>query len=247
MNQYTIPAYILPSEHFFCELRAVELRFNPHHDEKGRFCSGNRLDKSHKSGIIKAGSENVALEYQRYGRNKNTIVNKTYIESGEYRRKFDKLTDNSEINRKIYIKAKEALIHRSGTELEDMFWFDSTSGMLIAQETNSTAKRSITYSDKTRSVVERNNNPIALHTHPSSMPPSAADFNSCFRNNYKIGFIACHNGRLFAYTSNQEISEMLYELYISESIASGLSEYDAQLNSLNKIKENHDIDFWEVL
>lgn len=57
---------------------------------------------------------------QRYGRNKDTLVNKTCIDSGEYRRKFDKLTENSEVNRVIYVKAKEMLIHRSGTSLEDM-------------------------------------------------------------------------------------------------------------------------------
>ena len=39
----------------------------------------------------------MILENQRYGRNKETIVNKTYIESGEYRRKFDNATDNPEV------------------------------------------------------------------------------------------------------------------------------------------------------
>lgn len=46
------------------------------------------------------------LEYQRYGRNKNTVVNRTYINSGEYRRKFDKITQNDYINRILYLKAK---------------------------------------------------------------------------------------------------------------------------------------------
>lgn len=233
------------------ELRAmlcgVELRFNPYHDDKGRFCSGSGLDILHGYGIIKVGSENVALEYQRYGRNKDTLVNKTYIDGGEYRRKFDTLTDKPDVNKAIYDKAKMALKHRSGTELEDMYWFDSNTGTVIAQEIDSTDKRSITYSDKTRLAVEKHDDLIALHTHPSSMPPSAADFNSCFRNRYKIGYIACHNGKVFAYKSSQEISENLYELYISDYISSGLSEYEAQLNTLNKIKENHAIDFWEVL
>ena len=44
----------------------------------------------------------MALEYQRYGRNKETLVNKTYIESGEYRRKFDKISDNAEVNKALY-------------------------------------------------------------------------------------------------------------------------------------------------
>lgn len=189
----------------------------------------------------------MALENQRYGRNKGTIVDKTYIDSGEYRRKFDKLTDNHDINKSLYDCAKTALKHRSGTELEDMYWFDSISGKIIAQETDSTDKRAIIYSDNTRKAVKNNTNLIALHTHPSSMPPSAADFNSCFRNNYKIGFIACHDGKLFAYTSNEEISESLYEMYIKVGLLDGLSEYDAQLSALNKLRAICKIDFKEVV
>lgn len=52
MNIYATSYWKLPSEHFFGELRAVELRFNPHHDEKGRFCSGNGLTNGGKSGKI---------------------------------------------------------------------------------------------------------------------------------------------------------------------------------------------------
>ena len=70
MNKYTIPAYILPSEHFFGELRAVELRFNPHHDEKGRFCSGKGLDNSPKPAIIKLKDipihKSVGAKYRNY-------------------------------------------------------------------------------------------------------------------------------------------------------------------------------------
>ena len=78
------------------------------------------------------------------------------------------------------------------------------------------------------------------------MPPSAADFNSCCRNGYKQGYVACHDGKVFAYTSEQEISEELYSLYISSYISEGMSEYDAQIKTLEKLKENHLIDFWEV-
>lgn len=45
-------------------------------------------------------SEN--LEFQRYGRNKSTLVNSTYISSGEYRNKFDKITNNKDVNRALY-------------------------------------------------------------------------------------------------------------------------------------------------
>lgn len=58
--------------------------------------------------------EDMPSEYQRYGRNKGTQINNTYINSGEYRKKFDGITDNSSINRLLYSKAKEMLKHRSG-------------------------------------------------------------------------------------------------------------------------------------
>ena len=70
MNIYSTPYWLLPSEHFFGELRAVELRFNPYHSPiNGRFCSKDMLDagggtnssesidKSQKSGIIKSSED----------------------------------------------------------------------------------------------------------------------------------------------------------------------------------------------
>lgn len=86
-----------------------------------------------------------------------------------------------------------------------------------------------------------------IHTHPSSMPPSIDDFNSSFNNEYKIGFVACHNGKVFRYTSEQEVSKTLYNLYIKEYLDENLSEYETQLKALQKLKENHEIDFSEVL
>lgn len=56
---------------------------------------------------MKSGSDVVALENQRYGRNKSTLVNKTYVDSGEYKRKYDSATDNKEVNKSLYDCAKK--------------------------------------------------------------------------------------------------------------------------------------------
>ncbi len=206
------------------------------------------LDKSAGSGIIEVGSDDVALEYQRYGRNKNTLVNKTYIDGGEYKRKFDNATDNAEVNKSLYNTAKKALRHRSGTELEDMYWVDGDTGKIIAKELNSTNPRQVVYSAATKSAVgsAESKSIITLHTHPSSMPPSIEDFNACFRHGYKCGFIACHNGKVYGYSSEQLISTKLYELCVGDFLDSGLSEFEAQIKALDELKRNHKIDFWEV-
>ena len=112
-----------------------------------------RLDKSGGSAIIEAESHEVALENQRYARNKETLVNKTYIESGEYKRKFDNATENKEVNKTLYDCAKTALKHRSGTAFEDMYWIDSDTGKIILSVTDSTDERAIVYSDKIRNIV----------------------------------------------------------------------------------------------
>lgn len=199
--------------------------------------------------IIKVRRDDVTLEYQRYGRNKSTLVNKTYIESGKFRRKFDSATDNPELNKALYNAAKAALKHRSGTELEDMYWFNGKTGEEIYSVLDSTEERAVVYTDKIKSILLANsgNEIIALHTHPNSMPPSIEDLNSCFQHGYKCGFIACHNGKIFRYSSTEYVNKKLYDLYLGEYLDRGLTEFDAQIRTLNKIKENHAVDFEEVV
>ena len=107
---------------------------------KTLYKQANSVDKSAGNGIIKVGSDSVAFENQRYGRNKSTLVNKTYIESGDYRRKFDKISNNQDVNRVLYNKSKEMLEHRSGTLFEDMYWIDGETGEVIASALNETVE-----------------------------------------------------------------------------------------------------------
>lgn len=214
-----------------------------------KFVKGEGLTNGGDGGIMKTGSDNMALEFQRYGRNKNTLVNKTYINSGEYRRKFDNASNNPAVNKSLYDSAKKALKHRSGTELEDMYWFDGDTGSVIYSALDNTDERAVEYTEKIKRVISKNSDKkiITLHTHPNSMPPSIEDFNSCFKHGYHSGYVVCHNGRIFRYMSHERVSTSLYELYIQKFLDDGLDEYNAQLKALEKIAENHAIEFEEVL
>ena len=202
---------------------------------------------SEKRGIIKARSGSVALENQRYGRNKVTLVNKTYIESGEYKRKFDNISENKAVNKTLYDCAKAALKHRSGTKFEDMYWIDGNTGEIIASALNEKETSGVAKSKRRNKILARYGNVYAIHSHPASMPPSATDFNCFFEQGYSKAFVACHDGTLYSYTSEQEVSIELYNLYISKFASNGYSEREAQLKALAKLKENHKIDFWEVV
>ncbi len=190
----------------------------------------------------------MALEYQRYGRNKSTLVNKTYIESGAYRYKFDSITDSRVVNRVIYLKAKEMLLHRSGTLIEDMYWIDQKTGTVAAciVDQSEEVENRIKYTQVVRKAIAGRRDLIAIHTHPQSMPPSVFDFNSVFYNSYALGVVICHDGKVFCFTSKEEISERLYVLYVENGINEGMTEYDSQFAALNRLKRNYTIDFWEV-
>lgn len=212
--------------------------------------AGNSLPesvaKSQKTVIMKSESDVVALENQRYGRNKSTLVNKTYVDSGEYKRKYDSATDNKEVNKSLYDCAKKALKHRSGTAFEDMYWIDGETGRVMLSVTDSADERTITYTDRIKKCIQTNNNVVTIHTHPSSMPPSIEDFNSCANNGYAKCFVACHNGVLYGYHSNEMINPKLYNLYIQKYMNGGFSEMEAQVKTIKKLSQSFDINFWEV-
>lgn len=191
--------------------------------------------------------EGVSLEYQRYGRNKETTVNYTYINSGEYRNKFGNITNNISINRILYAKAKKMLKHRSGTKFEDMYWIDGITGNVVASALDEQKESGIQYTESILRAISGKQNLIAFHNHPNSMPPSAEDFNSMLLHGYEIAFVICHNGTIYQYIAREEINLKLHRLYIEEYINQGYSEKGAQVQALKELKRNYDIDFWEVL
>lgn len=191
-------------------------------------------------------------EYQRYGRNKDTVINSTYINSGVYRRKFDKITHNDDINHILYLKAKEMLFHRSGTLYEDMYWIDGNTGEIVAKALDEKEEKKVEYSAYILKAIKDRNNLITIHTHPNSMPPSIADFNSCFLHNYAACFVICHNGVIYSYTSSQKVPDRLYRLYINNYkndayINSAEIEREAQFEALKQIRRSYKIDFVEVI
>lgn len=128
-----------------------------------------------------------------------------YINSQEYRKKFDKLTDNPATDQAIYEVAKKALKHRDGTAYEDMYLLGLDGGIL-SSVTNSSVKRGVTYTEEFKETLEKsikNSVPtIAIHNHPEGTPPSADDFRKAFENKYSLGVIIGHNGQIYIYRNN---------------------------------------------
>ena len=185
-------------------------------------------------------------EVQRYGRDKDTVINHTYINGGEYRNKFDQISNNKTLNRKVYQIAKKMLNHRSGTEYEDMYWLDIDSMKIIAFEINQRVKRRIQYSKSTEKAISTYENILVIHTHPNSMPPSSADFNSALKNKYQICVVCCHDGKIFLYQSRRYIVELAFKLTVAKYKKMGYDEYESQMKALKEYEQKSDILVREV-
>lgn len=127
-----------------------------------------------------------------------------------------------------------------------MYWIDGETGRVMLSVTDSADERTITYTDRIKKCIQTNNNVVTIHTHPSSMPPSIEDFNSCANNGYAKCFVACHNGVLYGYHSNEMVNPKLYNLYIQKYMNGGFSEMEAQVKTIKKLSQSFDINFWEV-
>ena len=186
-------------------------------------------------------------ELQRKGRNKDTIINHAYIESGDYRKKFDYISGDKKLNRLIYDLSKKMLNHCSGTLYEDMYWIDLDTCQVIAKETNSKLEHKVAYSNATKKVIKKYPHILTVQSHPESGPPSAEDLNCNLKFKYELGVVCCHDGRIFTYISNQYVSGLYHNLLVGQYEKLGYSHVDAQIEALKEIQEKYDVVVKEVL
>ena len=186
------------------------------------------------------------LEQQRKGRNKNTIIDYNYISSNRYRKKFDYISNDKKLNKLLYKIAKKMLLHRSGTEYEDMYWIDLINGKIVCKITDSKYKKKILYTTTIKKMIKKSENLLTIHTHPDSFPPSIDDINSNYDHNYEIGIVICHDGRVYMYSAEERIHVNYYKLTVEDYLKNGYNEDTAQIEALKEMQKKFSIYFKEV-
>lgn len=186
------------------------------------------------------------LEQQRKGRNKNTIIDYNYISSNRYRKKFDYISNDKKLNKLLYKIAKKMLLHRSGTEYEDMYWIDLINGKIVCKITDSKYKKKILYTTTIKKMIKKSENLLTIHTHPDSFPPSIDDINSNYDHNYEIGIVICHDGRVYMYSAEERINANYYKLTVEDYLKNGYNEDTAQIEALKEMQKKFSIYFKEV-
>jgi hypothetical protein len=196
-------------------------------------------------------------EYSHKGIDRTAQIDRKYIESNEFRRKFDNATSNSAVNKTLYDSAKEMLYDRSGTHYESMYWIDGDTGKVIVKfdsmgKTENLRGEShelkVEYRESLLKKLTAYKNIITIHNHPNSTAPSSEDLNSAFIHHYTIGYTVSHNGCLYKYTANELIDIELYDQYVGAYIYQNpyADVVNAQLEAYRKLSYNLNISVIEV-
>jgi hypothetical protein len=195
---------------------------------------------------VKTLYEEDDLEESRYGRDKDKSIDRNYIESGEYRRKFDYISEDEKLNRSLFQVAKKILYHRSGSEYEDMFWLDGESGKVFASITDMAEPSRVIYPiefmDKYKHIARK----VTIHNHPRSMPPSFGDFDSAYRNGYELGIVVCHDGTVYTYGIDSAPNKEVFENLSSEFRSLKYSTFTSQLMTLERMNNLNLLKFKEM-
>ena len=156
------------------------------------------------------------------------------------------LPNDKKLNKLLYKIAKKMLLHRSGTEYEDMYWIDLINGKIVCKITDSKYKKKILYTTTIKKMIKKSENLLTIHTHPDSFPPSIDDINSNYDHNYEIGIVICHDGRVYMYSAEERINVNYYKLTVEDYLKNGYNEDTAQIEALKEMQKKFSIYFKEV-
>lgn len=203
--------------------------------------AGLPVDNQENGGIIE--------ENERMTSSSDYAVPKDLTKTRAFRNKFNSMSDDPNIQREFYSAAKEILSHRSGNDGEDLYLYN-TKTKVWYKSTTGTEKGRPDYNEDILNGIKNSQKGelVSFHNHPEGKPPSDSDLNAAFNNGYKKGYTIGHNGRIFEYTApKRKIHEYVYMSRVERYKKERLSEFDAQIATLNDLKEMYGFEFKEVI
>lgn len=137
-------------------------------------------------------------EESRRSINRKTTIDRSYINSNEYRKSFGFLKEDKRTITEVAREAVRALNHRQGTLGEDLAFINPKTGQVLRNTSSQLKKKTYPTTKMKEMVLNNIGQVIALHNHPESGAPSLSDLNNAKR--YKYGIVVGHSGIIYKYT-----------------------------------------------
>ncbi len=206
-------------------------------DDHGRWTDGGGGDSS-SSGGGSGERENTA----RHSTGKKYSVDWKYVNSDEYAEKFNKLSDNEKVCQAIRTRAKWALNNRDGTDTEELYAIDLSTGKEIGRIANQNLSKGVarekSFDDKLSAADNSGKKILLIHNHPSGMPPSVGDVNELVKNKNVIGITVGHDGSIYKYTKpNRMVDERDWDISMAQY--NKFSEKTAQERTMQNLADKY--------
>ena len=181
----------------------------------GSYYSDKMLDKK----LDELGFGKNSIERSSSLRIGNNSINESYIRSKEYKKKFNKISNNQKLNRQLYKQAVAMLTHRQNTDGEDSFIFDSN-GKILNRAFGKEGKLEVGVPKKVIMRLKEqygDRTMIGMHNHPTNIPPSGSDFAVAGARSYDFGVVITHDGNVYKYSSgNVPFNKRIVDRYIED-------------------------------
>lgn len=192
----------------------------------------------------------VINEHSLVKRIGNNEVNFDYIHSEDYRKKFSKITQYSNVNDAIRKYAESMLVHRTNSDYEDLYIISGKTGKLLFRNAKSTSVLEVQVTkEELRKIKELREPLIGIHNHPTNILPTGSDFVAAGYRGYEFGIVVTHDGRIFKYgVGNKSFLPELLDGRVDKYMQTpyNLNIEKAQLKALNEFREEYDITWEEI-
>lgn len=129
------------------------------------------------------------------------------IASRDYRAKVSKAVGKDAADG-VHASIRRILSHRGGTNGEDLYAIDLSTGKTITSCVNSTVGSTVVppakFGKKVEAAIGDGRRVVLLHNHPASGIPSAADLLAVGGKGCEMGIIAAHDGSIYTF---EKVSE----------------------------------------
>lgn len=163
----------------------------------------------------------------------STIIDKDYIFSDSYAKKFNGLFGNNSVEKSVLSSCRTILKNRNGTVYEELFAIDTRTGRTLTY-IKGKQEKSIQMTDKLKKLLtnSRENSIIIVHNHPNSTSFSSVDIGTMFDfPSISHTVAAGHDGTVFVIS---ELNCDKNEFFVSFNGLHEFSNLDRTLQQLSK-------------
>lgn len=179
-------------------------------------------------------------------------VSLTKIQSEAYGRKFNQMTKNTAVNNSLRKYARAMLVHRNGTDGEDLYIISAKTGKRLMSKTTGANELGVELSSDEIKMIQQyaeSEGVIGIHNHPTNILPTGSDFVAAGARKYKFGIVATHDGRVFLYKTGEKPFRSEYFNQTVDKYVSTPYNYDiekAQIRALEEFGKEFGIEWKEL-